>query len=31
MRKADRFRHLRREALFWGIAILIGFLVFPWL
>ena len=31
MRKADRFRHLRREALFWAVAILIGILVFPWL
>ena len=31
MRKADRFRHLRREALFWAVAILIGLLVFPWL
>jgi len=30
MRKADRFRHLRREALFWGVAIVIGLLVFPW-
>ena len=28
MRKADRFRHLRREALFWGVAVLIGFLIF---
>ena len=31
MRKGDRFRHLRREALFWAVAILIGLLVFPWL
>ena len=31
MRKVDRFRHLRREALFWAVAILIGLLVFPWL
>ena len=31
MRKADRFRHLRREALFWAVAILIGLLIFPWL
>lgn len=31
MRKADRFRHLRRETLFWAVAILIGLLVFPWL
>jgi hypothetical protein len=31
MRKADRFRHLRLEALFWAAAILIGLLVFPWL
>lgn len=23
MRRADRFRHLRREALFWGVAVLI--------
>ena len=28
MRKVDRFRHLRREALFWGVAVLVGFLVF---
>lgn len=28
MRKADRFRHLRREALFWGVAVLVGFLIF---
>ncbi len=28
MRKADRFRHLRREALFWVVAVLIGFLFF---
>ncbi len=28
MRKADRFRHLRREALFWCVAVLIGFLTF---
>lgn len=28
MRRADRFRHLRREALFWGVAVLIGFLFF---
>ena len=28
MRKADRFRHLRREALFWGVAILVGFILF---
>jgi len=28
MRKADRFRHLRREALFWSVAILVGFLFF---
>lgn len=28
MRKADRFRHLRREALFWGVAILVGFIFF---
>lgn len=28
MRKADRFRHLRREALFWGVAILVGFFFF---
>ena len=28
MRKADRFRHVRREALFWGVAILVGFLIF---
>ena len=31
MRKADRFRHLRREALFWAVAILVGLVVFPWL
>ena len=31
MRKADRFRHLRREAVFWAVAIVIGVLVFPWL
>ena len=31
MRKVDRFRHLRREALFWAVAILIGLLVFTWL
>ena len=30
MRKVDRFRHLRREALFWAVAIMIGLLVFPW-
>lgn len=28
MRNADRYRHLRREALFWGVAILVGFLLF---
>jgi hypothetical protein len=28
MRKVDRFRHLRREALFWGVAVLVSFLVF---
>ena len=28
MRKANRFRHLRREALFWGVAVLVGFLMF---
>ena len=28
MRKVDRFRHLRREALFWGVALLVGFLFF---
>ncbi len=28
MRKVDRFRHLRREALFWGVAVLVGFLFF---
>jgi hypothetical protein len=28
MRKADRSRHLRREALFWGVAVLVGFLFF---
>lgn len=28
MRKTDRFRHLRREALFWGVAVLVGFLFF---
>jgi hypothetical protein len=28
MRKADRFRHLRREALFWGVAVLVGFIFF---
>jgi hypothetical protein len=28
MRKADRFRHLRREALFWGVAVLVGFFFF---
>lgn len=28
MRKADRFRHLRREALFWGVAVAVGFLFF---
>jgi hypothetical protein len=28
MRKADRFRHLRREALFWGVAVLVGILFF---
>jgi hypothetical protein len=28
MRKADRFRHVRREALFWGVAVLVGFLIF---
>lgn len=31
MRKVDGFRHLRREALFWAVAIVIGLLVFPWL
>ena len=31
MRKTDRFRPLRREALFWAVAILIGLLVFQWL
>ena len=31
MRKVDRFRHLRREAVFWAVAIVIGVLVFPWL
>ena len=30
MRKVDRFRKLRREALFWAVAIMIGLLVFPW-
>ena len=28
MRKADRFRHLRRETLFWAVAVLVGFLFF---
>jgi hypothetical protein len=28
MRKGDRFRHLRREALFWGVAVLVGFFFF---
>ena len=28
MRKVDRFRHLRREALFWGVAVLVGFIFF---
>ena len=28
MRKADRFRQLRREALFWGVAVLVGFIFF---
>ena len=28
MRKADLFRHLRREALFWAVAVLVGFLLF---
>lgn len=28
MRRADRFRQLRREALFWGVAVLVGFLFF---
>ena len=28
MRKADRFRHLRREALFWGVAALAGFIFY---
>lgn len=28
MRKANRFRYLRREALFWGVAILVGFIFF---
>ena len=28
MRKADRCRHLRREALFWAVAVLVGFLFF---
>ena len=28
MRKVDRFRHFRREALFWGVAALVGFLLF---
>ena len=28
MRKADRFRHLPREVLLWGVAVLVGFLVF---
>jgi hypothetical protein len=28
MRKADRFRHLRREALFWAVAVLVGFFFF---
>ena len=28
MRKADRVRHLRREALFWAVAVLVGILVF---
>jgi hypothetical protein len=31
MRKADRFRHLRREALFWGVAVLVGILFFVWI
>ena len=31
MRKADPLRHLRREALFWIVAIVVGVLVFPWL
>ena len=31
MRKVDRFRHLRREALFWAVAIFVGVLVFQWL
>jgi hypothetical protein len=28
MRKVDRFRQLRREALFWCVAVLVGFLFF---
>ena len=28
MRKADRFRHLRREALFWVVAVMVSFLFF---
>ena len=28
MRTADRFRHLRREALFWAVAVLVGILFF---
>ena len=28
MRKGDRFRHLRREALFWAVAVLVGFIFF---
>ncbi len=28
MRKLDRFRHLFREAVFWGVAVLIGFRLF---
>ncbi len=28
MRKADRFRQFRREALFLGVAVLVGFVFF---
>lgn len=28
MRKADLIRHLRRETLFWAVAVLVGFIFF---
>ena len=31
MRKTDPLRHLRREALFWIVAIVVGVVVFQWL